>query len=60
MTYRADAVPQPGHIQLCTILVAADLSPTELALLRQAEESASDHRVVLCAYASPLTLQHRD
>ncbi|WP_460664115.1 hypothetical protein [Kribbella swartbergensis] len=57
MTYRADAVPRPGHVQLCTILHAATLSPAELDLLRQAENSVASHGVVLCAYARPLTIR---
>ncbi|MEU4602047.1 hypothetical protein AB0F43_03605 [Kribbella sp. NPDC023972] len=57
MTYRADAVPRPGHLQLCTILVPAALSPGQLELLRQTESALASHRVVLCAYARPLTIR---
>ena len=57
MTYRQSApTPAWGRTQLCQMLACAELAPEGLTLLQRAEEAVAGVGVVLCAYASPLSL----
>lgn len=57
MTYRRDApTPARERIQLCQILRCADLSTDGMSTLRRSEAAVKDAGVLLCAYASPLSL----
>jgi hypothetical protein len=55
MTYRREKpTPQPGRIQLCQVIEAAELDDIALAALLRAESHLAGARVALCAYARPL------